>query len=195
MALGGAERRAAKERIRRATIDFAKAALDFEDRHLDAILPYGFLEAAAEFTHASRRYDPRLSDADIFQASRNVWSMNLMQLLLGRPVGMTPSVFAYSLLYPYSDNYIDNPAIPVKTKISFNDRFRRRLEGDPISPANAQEASISELIGRIEAEFDRRLFPEVYESLLAIHRAQSSSLQLIPPQRLALRSRYLGVVL
>ncbi len=179
MALGEAKRQAAKERIRQATIDFSKAALDFEDYQLEAILSYGFLEAAVEFTRSARRYDPGLSDADIFQASRNVWSMNLMQLLLGRPICMTPSVFAYSLLYPYTDNYIDDPAIPATTKITFNDRFRRRLEGQAVSPANAHEATISELIGQIEDEFDRGLFPEVYASLLAIHRAQSKSLQLI----------------
>jgi hypothetical protein len=179
MGLGELERLESKEIIYNATIDFTKSALDFEDQHIEAIRSYGFLEAVHEFARASRRYDPGLRDAEIFQASRNVWSMNLMQALMGLPVRITPSVFAYSLLYPYSDNYIDDPAIPTADKQAFNDRFRRRLEGLRITPANPHEAIISDLISRIEGEFDRSTYPGVYDSLLAIHLAQGKSLRLL----------------
>jgi hypothetical protein len=160
-------------------MNFACAALDFEERQIAAIRSYGFLESAAEFIRRARSYDPGLANADIFQASRNVWSMNLIQVLLGLPVRMTPSVFSYSLLYPYSDNYLDDPSIPAATKYSFNERFRRRLAGEQIVPANAYEQTLSSLIAVIEGEYDRSRFPEVYESLLAIHQAQGKSLHLL----------------
>ena len=38
--------------------------------------------------------------------------------LLGLPVEVTPAVFAYSMLYPYTDNYLDDPAIPRTTSPS-----------------------------------------------------------------------------
>jgi hypothetical protein len=160
---------------------FAKSALDLEERHLDLIRSYGFLEVAAEFARQARRFDTSLTDADLFQASRNVWSMNFMQVLLGLSVQLTPAILAYSLLYPYSDNYLDDPATPAETKRAFNRRFRQRLEGIPVKPANSQEARISDLIGIIENQFERRRYPQVFDSLLAIHQAQSQSLALLQP--------------
>ncbi|HEX6306057.1 MAG TPA: hypothetical protein VFZ76_17795, partial [Anaerolineales bacterium] len=127
----------------------------------------------------ARQFDPAITDADIFQASRNAWSMNLIQLLLGLPVQVTPAVFAYSMLYPYSDNYLDDPAISADVKNAFNQRFRQRLEGARIQPANDHEARISELIAMIGAQYDRHRYPRVYASLLAIQDSQSQSTKLL----------------
>ncbi len=38
--------------------------------------------------------------------------LDVLQLLLGIPVRVTPAIFAYSMLYPYGDNCLDDPAIP-----------------------------------------------------------------------------------
>jgi hypothetical protein len=172
-------RTAAHEGILSATLDFARLALDFDDHQIASIRAYGFAEVAAEFARNARRFDPELSDQAIFQASRNVWSMNFMQLMIGLSVELTPAIFAYSLLYPYSDNYLDDPKIPSETKRAFSQRFARRLAGERISPANFQEQIIADLIEIIEGQFERQLYPEVYESLSAIHIAQSKSVQLL----------------
>lgn len=173
------EQRASQERIVTAWVDFARAALGITDRHVEALQAYGFAVAAREFYEQARQYDPSIINADIFQASRNVWSMNLIQLLLGLPVQITPAVFAYSMLYPYSDNYLDDPAISAEVKNAFNRRFRQRLQGANIRPANDHEARISELIAMIEAQFDRHRYPQVYNSLLAIQDSQSQSMKLL----------------
>jgi hypothetical protein len=179
MPSGGPQRQAAQARIRDAALGFARSALDFEERHIEAIRSYGFAEVAAQFARMARRFDPQLSDEAIFQASRNVWSMNFMQLFLGLPVQMTPAIFAYSMLYPYSDNFLDDPNLSRQAKLAFNERFRRRLMGDKIQPTDANEQKISDLIAMIEGQFDRYSYPQVYESLLAIHLAQSKSLALL----------------
>ena len=57
---------------------------------------------------------------DIFQAIRNVWIMNSIQILYNMEVKLTPSIFAYSMLYPYSDNYLDDANISVGEKVEFN---------------------------------------------------------------------------
>lgn len=175
------ERQAVQEKVAAILVDFAKEALGINDSLVETIRSYGFAEIAVEFDAMAHHFDPAVSDEDIFQASRNVWSMNLMQLLLGQPIQMTPAIFAYSMLYPYSDNYLDNPAIPLKTKHGFNHRFQRRLEGEAVTPVNAHEAKICALIDMIEDQFPRHYYPQVFDSLLAIHQAQSKSLHLLRP--------------
>jgi hypothetical protein len=176
-----AERQAWQERLRPSLTAFARLAMNLEQRHLDFIESTRMPEASQEFARMARQFDPQLSTEDIYQAGRNVMTMNFIQLLLGMPVEVTPSVFAYSMLYPYSDNYLDDPAISSTTKLAFNHRFQRRLLGEEVRPANAQEATISKLVGMIEAQWDRARYPQVYESLLAIHSAQARSMQMTAP--------------
>ena len=38
---------------------------------------------------------------------RNVWIGNNLQMLLGVPVCLTQGLFAYSMLYPVTDNVLD----------------------------------------------------------------------------------------
>jgi hypothetical protein len=158
-----------------------KASFGLEDRQVAALTSYGFTEAVAQFARMARQFDPGLRAADIYQAGRNAWSMNLMQYLLGRPVEVTPAVLAYSLLYPYSDNYLDDPALPISEKAAFSHAFERRLAGLAVPPGNPYEQKIFALVGLIEGQFDRRLYPEVYDSLMAIFRAQTKSLRLQLP--------------
>jgi len=173
-----AERQAFQDHLGPQMGEFLKVAFGMTDRHIEAIHNYRFIEAASEFARQAYEFDPEISVDDIFQACRNVWSMNLMQLLFGLPVEVTPAVFAYSMLYPYTDNYLDDPVVSAETKHAFNQRFRRRLEGWPVVPANDHEQTIYKLVTIIESAFERPRYPQVYESLLAIHAAQGRSLAL-----------------
>jgi hypothetical protein len=132
-------------RIGLAFRNVARATLEADERALDTLLGCGFLEATTEFARMARRFDPAITSEDIYQASRNVWTANFLQLLLGIPVRVTPAIFAYSMLYPYSDNYLDDPAIPTATKLAFNARFRTRLAGEPLAPRDRHEQIISDL--------------------------------------------------
>ncbi len=165
--------------IQHESFHFIQSAFGFEDRQLELIQRYGLIDRVEQFSGMARRYDPLLSSADIYQASRNVSSMNLMQLLLGLPVEITPSVFAYSMLYPYTDNYLDDPAISSETKMGFNRRFWNRLAAKAVLPAGGQEKRIWEMIEMVEGQYDRSTNPDVYASLLAIHEAQTRSLSLL----------------
>jgi len=173
------EYRAAQERILSVLAISARKGLGWEDRHLDVLLTGGFTQAATEFVQMARRFDPNVSGADIFQAGRNALAMNGLQLLLGLPVRLTPAIFAYSMLYPYTDNYLDDPTVSTETKRAFNERLGRRLWGEDVTPANAQERRIHDLVGMIESQFERARHPRVFECLLAIHRAQIKSVGLL----------------
>jgi hypothetical protein len=171
-----------------------QTSFGLEERHIQALPSFGFTEAVAEFVRQARRFDPHISAADILQAGRNAWSMNLQQYLFGLPVEVTPSVLAYSLLYPYTDNYLDDPAIPVKEKAAFSYAFERRLLGLPVTPANPYEQKIFALVAMIEGQFERQRHPEVYASLMAILRAQGKSMQLQAPHASPYELDVLGLV-
>jgi len=158
---------------------FFKSTFDFEDDHLNIIFSDSYTEATKKFIETGQRFDPDLDKEDIFQASRNVWIINSIQSMMGIPVKLTPSIFAYSMLYPYTDNYLDNPDAASENKVTFSRRFQKRIKGKKIIPENNDEKKIFDLIGMIEEEYDRKRYPKVYESLLAIHRGQTNSIRLL----------------
>lgn len=170
-----AEKQAVQQRLTTLFPRFAAAALGFDAETID-LLTQGFLPIGTEFTHWTRSYDPTLSRNDTVQACRNTWIACGMQSLLGRPMELTPSIIAYSLLYPYSDNYLDDRRISTTEKHGFNDRFRRRLQGQSLPAGSQREAAVWAMVEMIEGEFPRPQFPQVYESLLAIHQGQQQSL-------------------
>lgn len=147
------------------------AQLDvFEKEHI--------LEISQQFFKEARQFDASLPMADIFQASRNVWTAVYLQILLGLEARLTPSIFAYSLLYPVTDNFLDDPQRRRSEKIEFNQHFCAWLMGQSVQPLNEHEAKVERLIHMIEAEYPRDSFPQVYESLMAIFCAQQDSMLL-----------------
>jgi hypothetical protein len=112
----------------------------------------------------------------LWQALRNVLIGNSLQMLLDRPVALGPGLLAYSMLYPLTDNLLDDPRVPADAKRIFNERFGRRLAGLPVGASGPSDAAVFDLVARVEAEYSRAHFEDLYESLLAIHRGQVRSL-------------------
>ena len=169
------ERAAQQDRIVASFGRFATTALGLEDDAVrmitDDLIPVG--TGLARWT---RRFDPEMTKTDIIQACRNAWTACGLQPLLGRATGLTPSILAYSLMYPYSDNYLDRDDVPAEAKSQFSARFRERLRGDVPTPLNEREAALWTLVGMVEEEYSRPGFPQVFDSLLAIHAAQERSI-------------------
>jgi hypothetical protein len=158
---------------------FLQDIFDFEEAHLDIILSEEFRSVSKDFFYKSRDFGPELSPENIYQGLRNVWIMNGLQLMMNIPVEITPSVFAYSMIYPYSDNLLDDPNISGKEKQEFSVRFNRRLHGENLSPLNHTEAQLFQLVAMFEDQYNRIDFPEVYQSLYAIQKGQTDSLKLL----------------
>ena len=169
------DRLAAQRRIVAVFPPFASVALGLEDNAVH-LLTDGFFPIGTQFAQWARRFDPSLTMADTIQACRNAWTVCGIQPLLGDRMQMTPSILGYSLLYPYSDNYLDSPKISAPLKLEFSARFRDRLCGLPLVPRNYHESAVWAMVRLIECEFPRHRFPRVYESLLAIHQAQENSM-------------------
>lgn len=168
-------------------------SLGFTDAQLDLLFSDDLFDFTKSFVLKARLFDTDLSVHDIFQACRNAWIMAGLQLIMGLPVRVTSSVFAYSMLYPYSDNLIDNPWVSTSEKAMFSNRFKLRLEGVPVLPESSIESKIHQLIGLIEEEYDRSAFPEVYESLLDIHDAQTKSISLVHAEGLLSEDEILNI--
>jgi len=141
----------------------------------DVILSNPFKRASIEFARAAKRFDSGLRNADIYQAIRNLWIANSIQYLFDKKIAATPPLFAYSMLYPYSDNLLDDPALSGAEKKEFNARFRARLKGGRITPSIPLEKKIFQLVELIEGFFERREYRMVYDSLMAIQEGQEKS--------------------
>jgi hypothetical protein len=164
----------------------------FPERHFDIIFSPEFFAVTRDFARRSRDFNRRMEAASVAQALRNVWVMNMLQMFLGRKPLLSPSVFAYSMLYPYTDNYLDRPGISRKSKEAACKRLGLRLLGIPLEPLEPHEAAVFRLIVMIEDEFPRTEFPEVHESLLAIHAGQVHSLTQQRPKWALIEIRNFG---
>jgi hypothetical protein len=169
----------AQEKFLMQTKEFLASGLDFSPAQLEMMFSDQMIDFTRTFVRQARSFDSQLQYEDIFQACRNAWIMAGLQLIMGIPMRVTPSVFAYSMLYPYTDNMIDHPGISNLEKLLFSERFRMRLAGMEVKPQNLIEASVYQLVEMIENEYSRTDYPEVFESLLSIHKAQTESIKLI----------------
>jgi hypothetical protein len=176
-----AEQDIMRQRLLPVARQAAQTIFDLQDAHLDALGIDDFAEIAIQFSRQARQFDPSISFADIYQAARNVITTNMLQRLWGMPVALNQAIFAYSMLYPYTDNYLDDPSLSRAEKRAFSQRFSLRLEGEIVQPANNHEARIFDLVSLIEGEYSRPHYPQVFDSLLAIHRGQTRSLALLKP--------------
>jgi hypothetical protein len=170
-----AERMGAQHRITEAFAQFSASALGLENEAVK-LLTDDFLPAGTKFARWARRFDASLSMAEIVQACRSAWTACGLQALLGDPTGITPSILGYSLLYPYSDNYLDRDDVSAEAKRRFSERFRERLRGKRISAIDNREAALWALVELIEGQYSRRGYPQIFDCLLAIHQAQEASI-------------------
>ena len=170
-----AERLLAQRRIVDAFPRFAAIALGLETE-AQRLLTDSFLPVGTQLARWARNFDATLGMDDTIQACRNAWTACGLQALLGQPMELTPSILAYSLLYPYSDNCLDHPELSTEEKLLFSERFRRRLCGERPAVRNQREAAVWTMVQLIEEQYTRLRYPQVFDCLLAIHRAQEQSI-------------------
>jgi hypothetical protein len=170
------ERAAWQAAVRTRIQDFGAARLGWPAGYRRLLFADAFYAAALAFVREAHARHPELPLPSLWQALRNVLIGNSLQMLLDRPVRLGPGLMAYSMLYPLTDNLLDDPSVPASVKRSFNERFGRRLAGLLVGSSGAGDAAVFALVSRIEEEFPRRQFEDVYSSLLAIHGGQVRSL-------------------
>ncbi|MHB1295177.1 MAG: hypothetical protein ACYC4R_09305 [Anaerolineae bacterium] len=191
----GAQRATWERDVEQRVARYVVALLGLGAPHLDVLLNAGLDVVVAEFPRRARVFDPLIGGADIFQAARNAAVINSLQIVLGRDVRLTPALFAYSMLYPYTDNYLDDPQVPPEAKRTYTERFGLRLAGQEVGPRNSHERRLFDLVSLVEGQYPREHYPQVYEALQAIHQAQNRSLALHGGIRAPLAHDVLGISL
>jgi hypothetical protein len=157
--------------------------LEHDAEGLDRLFADEALEATRQFIREARTFAPGIADQSLFQALRNLWVVHSVQLFLRAPISLSPALFAYSMLYPWTDNCLDDPRLTRAAKIAFGDWLGLRLTGVKAPPRDLHAEQVGQLVGLIERLYPRPEFPDVYLSLQAIHQAQMSSLEQQDPSR------------
>ncbi len=135
-----------------------------------------FSRLTEDFVREAKALDPDIPDSFIGQALRNLWIFASLQVLFSDEAGLTPAGMAYSLLYPYTDNYVDDIRISIDDKRNFASRLHQKLQGSRLEPSSSLEERVYPLVDIIAAQYPRIRNPRVHESLLAIHQAQIGSI-------------------
>jgi|GEM_PF-486921 len=128
------------------------------------------------FFKDARELDSSLSHDDIHQALRNLWVFNSLQQIRGTDVVLTPSSFAYSLLYPITDNGLDSTERTPPEKEAYIHWLSQWFLGNKCAAADGWTERTAALLRMIENEYPPSEFLDVYLSLRAIHHAQAKSL-------------------
>jgi hypothetical protein len=130
-----------------------------------------------EFLDKGQHLGADLTYDDLYKGARTVWFMITFQVIFIIERSFTPSIYGYNMLYPLTDNYIDNPTVTMEEKKFFIDRFRQRLMGDPMEAKNNHEKHVYAMVEEIESQWNRDDYPSVYLGLVSIHDAQTMSMK------------------
>jgi len=156
--------------------DYLKEQRIIKIDSIDETTKKTIFKTTEKFITESRKFDSTLSAEELFQALRNVWIVNILQVVFDRGVELTKSIKGYSLLYPYTDNFIDDNLYSKGKQKKFMKHFELRLQGKRIEPTDVLEQRVFELITDIEKEYLRSEHQLVYDSLLYIYEGQKNSM-------------------
>jgi hypothetical protein len=149
--------------------------------YVDVTFSRGVTRTTSTFVERVNVFDPGMPPENIYQALRNIWIMNTLQTYLKQEMGCSSSMFAYSMLYPYTDNIMDDVFLSPGEKFQICRFLKDRLESETFlqkqpSTSAEIEKKLDALVALIEADFPRDRFPNVFKSLLGIYNAQLKSL-------------------
>ena len=160
------------------------ALLDLGPAEAEVLRRPDMTRATEDFIRQARADDPDLRAEDLGQALRNVWVIHYFMLLQTGAVRHSQASLGYSLLYPYTDNVLDDPRQTMEQKRVRSQRLGLRLAGIELPPLDESEARVFQQLDRIDSEFSRCRVPELHMALLAIHRSQVASLRQQGTERL-----------
>lgn len=174
------ESSATRDKCKRNNRDVAGVVYGIDSSVFEVLAERKIFSATRQFSADAKAYDESLTRAHIVQGGRNVWTCFALQVIYNsQPAACNPAVFGYSLLYPYTDNFLDSHDISMDRKLKFQEQFRKRLSGTHTiqdTPDFTDGVKAFEQVDGIESVWDRAKYPEVFASLVAINDAQTWSL-------------------
>ena len=132
-----------------------------------------FYKETKRFIGNAREFDESISIEDLGQALRNYLVYAIFLELNGKEQCCKPSIFGYSMLYPYTDNYIDNAVIAIEDKKHYNKLIENKLRGNPFEILSEHEKKTAELLDDIAKDYASS--DEVFKGLYYMLEAQKNS--------------------
>lgn len=123
-----------------------------------------------------RIFAPELELEDIGQALRNYSVYAMFNELHGVAQNCSSAIFGYSMLYPFTDNYIDNPLHSSIEKQLYNKLIKDKLSGISVTPICEHHEKTCRLLDAIESDYPREKDASIYTLLLLMLEAQEDSL-------------------
>lgn len=128
------------------------------------------------FIYKVRGFDETLNQAQIWQTLRNYFIYALIVEMQGEEQNTKDPILAYSLLYPYTDNYIDDKQISPQEKERFNRVIALKLKNEAVTPENSLEEKTCFLLDMILNYYEGKQQSKIAETLLQLLEAQKQSI-------------------
>lgn len=135
-----------------------------------------FKRETKHFTDRVRAFDETLTPAQIWQALRNYFIYAMIVDMQGKEQNAGNPILAYSLLYPYTDNYIDDDQIAKPEKERYNQMIALKLKGEAVVPQSALEEKTCRLLDMILTAYENPAKKKIAETLLQLLEAQNCSI-------------------
>lgn len=136
-----------------------------------------FQHETKKFIDKIINFDESLDQAQIWQTLRNYFIYAMIAELQGEEQNAKNSILAYSLLYPYTDNYIDDPCVDTQEKERYNRMIASKLTGQTVFPENLLEEKTCRLLDMIFKEYKGERQVKVAQTLLQLLDAQTQSIR------------------
>jgi len=164
------------EEVQAMNREMSALTLGVEPAFFDDMMKRGMFDETRKFVDQAEGIE-NWNHEELLQAGRNVWTcFGLQMILYNEDVRLQNAYVGYSLLYPYTDNYLDDETIPKETKLTFQELFTKRLAGKPAEARSALEQKIWDMVSLVESVYDRSKFPDAFNSMISINEAQTRSL-------------------
>lgn len=136
-----------------------------------------YQEELMEFLRQTRAFAPTLPFEGIGQAIRNyIVYIIFNELNQGKP-GFNTACFGYSMLYPFTDNYLDSETYSPQEKQDYNQLIRDKLESKEVYPTSYHQHKTCDLLSKIEKAYPRDQDATIFTLLLTMLDAQEISLR------------------
>ncbi len=144
---------------------------------INPVLFHEFEKETKHFIDRVRGFDADLNAGQIWQAMRNYFIYAMIVEMQGERQNAANPILAYSLLYPYTDNYIDDKTTTKKEKERYNRMIARKLKGEPVLAQSALEEKTCRLLDMIGDAYEGEAKKKVIGTLLQLLEAQNYSIR------------------
>jgi hypothetical protein len=141
-----------------------------------------FYEELMAFLKKVRHFSPELKFDEIGQAIRNYIVYAMFKVIHQVPSGFSSAGFGYSMLYPFTDNYIDSLKPSTSDKKEYNQLIRDKILGKEVDTNCSHHKKTCDLLQAIALEYPREKDDRIYTLLLMMLEAQEESLRQQNPE-------------